>query len=316
MENQHGLGNVIDREGARYLVNDASEQDLFHAATRIREHYFGQQVSLCAIINARSGNCEMDCRFCSQSRHNSTGVDVFPFLEPALLCQKIEFLLQFPLRHVGIVTSGGKLSGGEFDALLETLGRLSEAHLSRVCVSAGRLSSQQFARLKEAGLRRFHHNLETSKSYYPHICTTQHWEERLLTARTAQENALELCCGGLFGMGESWEDRIDFAFCLRKEGVRHVPINFLHAHPQSPLAEMPPLPAGEALRIIALFRHILPDAVLRVCGGRPRVLGERQHEIFAAGANALMTGEYLTTHGRGIAEDVVMIEKQALEIVV
>ena len=132
----------------------------------------------------------------------------------------------------------------------------------------------------------------------------------------ASDAGLEVCCGGLFGLGEDWEQRVDFALRLRAEGITDVPVNFLHAHPGTPLAGMPSLSAAEALRIIAVLRHILPHATLRICGGRPTTLGARQKDIFAAGANALMTGDYLTTSGKALEDDCAMIAAQGLEIAV
>ena len=258
---------------------------LFEQAGRLREAVFGRKVDLCAIINARSGNCAMDCRFCSQSRHNHTPIAVFDLLPDETLRERILKLAALPVSHIGIVTSGAALSEAELARLRAVLAALPGDVRPRVCASLGRLSSAQLEQLAQAGLTRYHHNLETAQGHYPHVCTTQTWEQR----------------------------RIAFAFSLKALGVRNVPMNFLHPHPETPLAGQRPLSAGEALRIIALFRHILPEATLRICGGRPTTLGARQHEVFAAGANALMTGDYLTTHGQGIEEDLAMIAAQGLE---
>lgn len=286
---------------------------LLRQAACLRETAFGRKVGLCAIINARSGDCAMDCRFCSQSRHNQTPIKVFGLLPDDLLRARILTLAALPVRHIGIVTSGGALNADELERLCGVLASLPPELRPRLCASLGRLSAGQFAQLAEAGLTRYHHNLETSRSHYPRICTTQTWDQRRDTVARAMRAGLQACSGGLFGLGESWDERIDFAFSLKALGVRHVPMNFLYPHPQTPLAGQKILSAGEALRIIAVFRHILPQATLRICGGRPLVLGERQQEIFAAGANALMTGDYLTTHGQGVEEDLAMIAAQGLE---
>lgn len=290
------------------------QERLFAGATALREAAFGRGIVLCAIINARSGNCSMDCRFCSQSRHNHTPIDVFPLLPDDELRERILRLAALPVARIGVVTSGSALSGGELLRLRNVIAGLPDAVRPRVCASLGKLTTEDFSRLAAAGLTRFHHNLETSQQYYPSICTTQTWEQRRETVLRAGETGMTVCSGGLFGLGESWADRVDFAFSLKKLGVRHVPMNFLHPHPETPLSAQPPLTADEALRIIALFRHILPQATLRVCGGRPLALGDRQNEIFAAGANALMTGDYLTTHGLSIAHDLEMIAQQGLEV--
>ncbi|WP_022657182.1 biotin synthase BioB [uncultured Desulfovibrio sp.] len=286
---------------------------LFEQAARLREAVFGRVVDLCAIINARSGNCVMDCRFCSQSRHNHTPIAVFNFLPDDALRERILKLAALPVNHIGIVTSGTALNEADLAHLRAVLAALPDAARPRICASLGRLRTAQLEQLAGAGLTRYHHNLETAQSHYPRVCTTQTWEQRRDTVIRAQRAGLAVCTGGLFGLGESWEERITFAFSLKELGVRHVPMNFLHPHPQTPLAGQEILSADEALRIIALFRHILPEATLRICGGRPATLGARQHEIFAAGANALMTGDYLTTRGQGIEEDLAMIAAQGLE---
>ena len=290
------------------------EEQLFARATALREATFGRSIVLCAIINARSGNCSMDCRFCSQSRHNHTPIDVFPLLPDEELRERILQLAALPVARIGVVTSGSALNGSEVQRLREVLSSLPDAVRPRVCASLGKLTAQDFTLLSQSGLSRFHHNMETSQGYYPRVCTTQTWEQRRDTVLRASEAGLSVCSGGLFGLGEGWEERVDFAFSLKRMGVRHVPMNFLHPHPETPLAEQKPLTADEALTLIAVFRHILPDATLRICGGRPLVLGSRQNEIFAAGANALMTGDYLTTHGQSIAHDLAMITALGLEV--
>lgn len=303
---------VTNPSEARALLS-LPDPRLLRQAACLRETAFGRKVGLCAIINARSGDCAMDCRFCSQSRHNQTPIKVFGLLPDDLLRARILTLAALPVRHIGIVTSGGALNADELERLCGVLASLPPEVRPRLCASLGRLSAGQFAQLAEAGLTRYHHNLETSRSHYPRICTTQTWDQRRDTVARAMRAGLQACSGGLFGLGESWDERIDFAFSLKALGVRHVPMNFLYPHPQTPLAGQKILSAGEALRIIAVFRHILPQATLRICGGRPLVLGERQQEIFAAGANALMTGDYLTTHGQGVEEDLAMIAAQGLE---
>lgn len=288
---------------------------LFDGAEQLRRAAFGNQVSLCAIINARSGNCGMDCRFCSQSRHNRTPIATFPLLEPSVLRQRILDLARWPVRHIGIVTSGGALQQEELEQVIGVLRQLPEAVRRRICTSFGRLAPDALQTLAREGVRRFHHNLETSRNFYPRICTTQRWEQRYATAQHVRTAGLSVCTGGLFGLGESWDDRIELAFSLRELGVDSVPINFLHPHPQTPLGDRTPLAGDEALRIIALFRHILPTTTLRICGGRPETLGDRQKDIFRAGANALMTGDYLTTHGCAVEQDCAMIAAAGLEVV-
>lgn len=296
---------------ALWLATEPDEADLFAAATRIRQHYFCNTVQLCSIINAKSGRCDMDCCFCSQSGHHSTKIEEYPFMDLDELEQHIAADLHAGDRRCGVVTSGGKLSGEELNVLLEAAQRLSNGLL---CASLGRLTNEELAALKAAGITRFHHNLEASEKYYPNICSTQTWQQRLATVKAALDAGLEVCCGGLFGLGESWQDRIDLAISLHEMGIEHVPINFLYSHAGTPLAGTPPLEADEALRIIAVYRFLLPKATLRICGGRVHVLGNRQSDLFAAGANGLMTGNYLTVSGQTPDADLKMIADLGLEV--
>ena len=306
----------LSREEARELICMA-EEELFAGATELREHFFGRDVEACFIINAKSGNCNMNCRFCSQSGFNSTEIERYPFMSSEQLEEIVDGWQPYPVGRCGIVTSGGALT----DADVEKLAQFIEKHLAsgkkrpQICGSLGRLKERAITRLKQAGLTRLHHNLETCESFYPNICTTQTWRDRLDTVHQAREHGLSVCSGGLFGLGESWEDRITFALELKREGIRNIPMNFLYPHPGTPMAKQPVMPPEEALRIIALFRHILPDATLRICGGRVSVLKERQYEMFAAGANAFMTGNYLTIPGAGIEADMAQLEKLGLRLV-
>ncbi|MDE6734754.1 MAG: biotin synthase BioB [Desulfovibrio sp.] len=289
------------------------DAELFSRAERLRREASGHSVHLCAIINIRSGHCGMDCHFCAQSRHNPVPQAGFPLLEDAVLRERILSLAATPVRRIGLVASGAALPGEDFERVLALVADLPAAVRGRLCASFGRLNDERMARLAACGITRYHHNLETSAHYYPQICSTQRWEQRRDTARRAQAAGLSLCCGGIFGLGETWEDRISLAFTLRELGVRHVPLNFLHPQAGTPLARQTPLAPEEALRIIAVFRHILPGAMLRICGGRPLVLGGRQGEMFAAGANALMTGDYLTTSGEALDHDLAMIAACGME---
>ena len=289
-------------------------QDLFQRASAIRETVFGKEIRLCMIINAKCGVCDMDCGFCSQSAHHNASIASYPLLSREILGRQIAGIAQTGVHHCGLVTSGGRLTSDDLERLCSVIQSYRTNGSLSLCASLGRLAEPELWPLRQAGLSRFHHNLETSRTFYPSICTTQTWQQRVETIRAAQRAGLEVCTGGLFGLGESWQDRIDLAISLRALGITSVPINFLHARPGTPMADRPALAAEEALRIIAVYRHILPGATLRICGGRPHVLGDRQKDIFAAGANALMTGDYLTTSGRGVADDLAMIHEHGLVV--
>lgn len=299
---------------ALWLAQCAPLPRLFSSASTIREQFFGLQIEFCAIVNARSGACSEDCHYCSQSVHNQCEAEVYPLLsESALLADAAKHSASGVSRY-GIVTSGATVRGQDFERLCDTIRRMCREFRLQTCASLGRFGVVELKKLKAAGLRRYHHNLETSREFYPKICSTHNWEERLDTIRAAQEAGLEVCSGGLFGLGESWEDRISLALTLRELAVECVPLNFLHAHAGTPMENQPPLSPEEALRIIAIYRHVLPKAALRICGGRPKILGERQSEIFSSGANAIMTGDYLTTSGINPESDQAMVEKLGLEL--
>ncbi len=308
--------NGLTREQAQELLH-LPEAELLPSATALREHFFGNKVEACYIINAKSGNCNMNCKFCSQSGFNTTDIEHYPLKSSDDLAAIVESWEPYPVGRCGIVTSGGALT----DADVEKLAQFIEARVAagkthpQICGSLGRLKHHALERLKAAGMTRLHHNLETNESFYPSVCTTQQWRDRLDTVHQAIEHGLSVCCGGLFGLGETWEDRISFAIELRSEGIRNIPMNFLIPHPGTPMAGRPIMPPEEALRIIALFRHLIPDATLRICGGRVSVLKERQRDMFAAGANAFMTGNYLTVAGAAVEQDLAMLRDLGLEIV-
>ena len=307
-----GIG--CDRDTALELANNCSLEDLKTAANRVTEHFFGKKIKLCSIINAKSGVCDMDCIFCSQSGHNSADAPVYPFLEPDKLTDELKQNDSYNVHNCGIVTSGGKLSSSDIDKFIDAVNAVKKNVHFDVCASFGRLSDSDIDKLKGAGVNRLHHNLETAEKFYPDICSSQSWSDRLDTVKAALARGMKVCCGGLFGLGESWEDRIDLALAIASLGIDSVPINFLYPHPGTPLEKTELLSADEALTIIAIYRLILPDRTIRICGGRITVLGDRQREMFEAGANALMTGNYLTTSGQTPETDKKMIENSGLYI--
>ncbi len=308
-------GGVTRQQAQELLL--LPEEELFASATAIREHHFAKQIEACFIINAKSGNCNMNCKFCSQSGANSTEIQEYPFMSEEELESTLADWADFPIGRCGIVTAGGALTDADVEKLAQFLEKRTAdgKRGPRICGSLGRLKEQALHRLKEAGMTRIHHNLETSENYYPEICTSQQWRDRLDTVHEARKEGYSVCSGGLFGLGESWEDRLDLIYFLREDGIDHVPINFLYPHAGTPMANMPVMDPSEALRIIAIFRHIHPTAVLRICGGRVSVLRERQFEMFAAGANAFMTGNYLTITGAGVENDLKKLRELGLEIV-
>ncbi len=307
-------GRGASAEEARFLAESVPLPALMEQAEKIRERFFGKTVSLCAIVNARSGACSEDCRFCAQSAHYETGAPAHPLLEPKNILDAAKRMSDSGVASFGIVTSGPSATGRELEQVASAVESISSKTGFAACASLGKLGEDQLRFLKSRGLKRYHHNLETSRDFFPSVCTTHTWDERVETIKMAKKAGLEVCAGGLFGMGETWEDRIDMALSLRELGVHSVPINFLHPVHGTPLGNRQSLTPEEGLRIIALYRFILPKATIRICGGRITTLRERQNEMFRAGANAVMTGNYLTTPGVDSAEDRAMIRDLGLRI--
>ena len=297
---------ILSNDPNTLLAQDL--ESLLEIANRIREEHFGNAIQTCMIVNARCGTCENDCKFCSQSAHYDTGVKTFPLLEKAQMLAESRIAVDAKASHFGIVTAGPTVAGEELDRIVDTVREIRQSGKIMPCASLGQLDSDSLQRLKDAGLKRYHHNLETSESFYPSICSTQSWRNRYDTVKRAMDVGLSVCSGTLFGLGETWQDRIDLAITLKSLGVTSVPMNFLHAIPGTPLENIEPLSSDDALRIIAIYRHILPEVTLRICGGRPKILDASQLRMFYAGANALMTGNYLTTSGITPQSDREMVE--------
>ncbi|MGL4595577.1 MAG: biotin synthase BioB [Thermoguttaceae bacterium] len=292
------------------FVKSASLDRIFSATKTLREKQFGKNIETCMIVNAKCGLCINDCKFCSQSSHYITEVSSFPLISKDDLLKSFRRAESAKSNNWGIVTSGQAVSQDELQEITNFISDALSGGRTRKCASLGQLNLDSLRELKQAGLTRYHHNLEVSQNFYPQICSTQKWEDRARTVRLAKEVGLEVCSGGLFGLGESWEDRAELAASLCDLEVNCVPINFFDANPAVPLASRKQLSADEALRIVALFRLILPTISIRICGGRPKILQTLQHHIFDAGADALMTGDYLTTSGVTPESDHAMIAAQ------
>lgn len=266
----------------------------------------------CGIINAKSGKCPENCAFCAQSAHYRTGAPEYPLVDAETLLRRAEELAAAGAARFGIVTSGTTLNEREVDAVCAAVQRITAEVGIRVCGSLGQLNAEQAKRLVQAGLRRYHHNLETAASFFPKICSTHAYEEDMTSLAVARDAGLELCCGGIFGLGECWEQRVEFSRTLAELDVNAIPVNFLTPIPGTPLGSVPRLRPGEALRIIAILRLMHPERDIIVCGGRAAVLGAWQSWMFAAGANAMMTGRYLTTAGNAFAEDHALLRELGL----
>jgi biotin synthase len=296
-------------------IEDALLPLLFSGASQLRDHYHGRGVKLCAIVNAKSGRCSEDCSFCAQSAHHQTQIVAYPLIDPSQILVRVREAEAMGARCFSIVTSGTALSEREFAEVIESLRRMKEETGITLCASVGMLTQGRARQLKDAGLSRYHHNAETAPSFFPQVCTTHRYEEDLDTLRSAKEAGLEVCSGGIFGLGESPEQRLELAYTLKEMAVDSVPLNFLTPIPGTPLAKAQPLTPLEIVRCVALFRFILPDKDIRICGGREFGLRDLHPMIFWAGANGIMIGNYLTTKGRDYQADLQMIQDLGMEVV-
>ena len=288
------------------LLLTGSLDALMKGADRIRAHYKGDKVDLCTIINGRSGLCGEDCKYCAQSLRHHTACEVYEFLDHDRILEEARHNQMEGVDRFSIVTSGRALTGEEFEKALEAFRIMHDELKLELCASMGFLTAEQFHALHEAGVSSYHDNIETSRRYFPEICTTHTFDQKLATIRAAKAEGLCVCSGGIIGMGETWEDRIDMAFTLADLEITSIPINVLMAVPGTPLENQPPLPPDDVLRTIAAFRYINPTANIRLAGGR-RLLPDNGKSAFECGASASITGDMLTTSGSTIASDRAML---------
>ena len=265
-------------------------------ATKVAQR--GEAFSLCSIINAKSGKCSEDCSFCVQSGHYETDAPVYPLQDETAVLEAAAEAKRIGAQHFSIVTSGRGLVGKDLERVIDLVARIREKVGIKVCASLGILSRQDLERLRDAGMTRYHHNLETSKEFFEQVVSTHTFAQRVATIVAAQDAGLEVCAGGIFGLGESEDDRISMAMTLRDLKVDSVPINVLIPLPGTPLAETEPLPVAEILRAIALYRLIFPEIPIRLAAGRETALSDFLSSALLAGADGMMIGGYLTQRGR------------------
>jgi biotin synthase len=287
--------------------------DLIALAHRVRLEYCGDAVELESLINAKSGACPEDCAFCSQSARYSTDVDVYPFLDLDEVLTAAKATREAGATQFCIVVAVRGPNERLLTKVIEAVQTVHDETGLEVACSLGLLTAEQAQRLADADVRRYNHNLEAPREVFPSICTTHTYDDRVETARLAIDAGMELCSGGILGMGETLEQRVDFAFELAELAPCEVPINFLMPS-GTPLGEERRISPREALQAIALFRLVLPDAWLRLAGGRELVLGELQAMGLLAGANALIIGNYLTTGGRPAEEDHALLDALGMPV--
>lgn len=292
---------------------DAPLEELCAGADTIRAALCGNEVNLCSIINGRSGRCPENCKFCAQSKHHSTEIAEYGFLEEEAILHECKHNEAKGVHRFSIVTAGRALTGEDFEKAISAYRRMHAECKISLCASHGLLTDEQFEQLYESGVRMYHANIETSRRFFPSICTTHSYEDKLTCIRRAQAHGFRVCSGGIIGMGETWEDRLDMAVSLSELKVDSIPINALMPIPGTPLAEQERISASDILRTAAMFRYINPTAEIRMAAGRA-LMENGGEAVFRSGVNATITGDMLTTTGNDIAADIRMLTEMGFSV--
>lgn len=305
-------GFLLTRKEALMLV-DAPLEELAEAADEIRSRVCGDGFDICTIVNGKCGRCSEDCKYCAQSAHYHTAcTETYPLLSTEQLLAGAKHNAGQGVLRYSIVTSGRRLTDREVDQVCESIRAIKKEVTIEVCVSFGLLGEEQFRKIHEAGASRVHCNLESSARYFPEVCTTHTYEEKIETLKAAKRAGMSVCSGGILGLGETMEDRIDMVLTARELGVKSIPVNLLNPIPGTPYGHNRPLSNDEARRCVAIFRFLIPDASIRLAGGRGLV-GDKGEGCFTSGANAAISGDMLTTAGITVETDMELLEKLGYE---
>ena len=308
---------LITREEAIRLgeLTDHGEiEQLIERAWRARVERFGDSTDLCSLVNAKSGGCAEDCGFCAQSRFAEAETPLHAMMSAEQILEHAKAAEAAGAHRFCMVTQGQGLSKRDFDAILDGARLVAEQTNLKRCASIGHMSAKRAKQLKEAGIQRVHHNVETARSHYPEVSTTVQYEGRLRTIEAVREAGLETCVGGILNLGESRAQRVEMAFELAQIDPTSVPINLLNPRPGTKFGDRDSMDPWEAVKWIAIFRLILPDALFRLCGGRTENIGELQQLAVKAGINGVMLGNFLTTLGNQPEEDHAMFEALGLNV--
>lgn len=301
-------GRRITREDDLTFFLNCDLQELCEGADRIREHFIGDKVDLCSIINGRSGRCPEDCKYCAQSAHHHTNCEIYDFLPEETIVEACRQHENEGVDRFSIVTAGRALDGEEFEKAIHAFETMHRECKIDLCASMGFLNEEQLHRLHEAGVTSYHHNIETSRRNFSNICTTHTYDQKIETLKKVKAEGMCACSGGIIGMGETWEDRLDMAVSLAELGIDSIPINALMPIPGTPLEGLEQLTEDEILRTIAFFRYINPLANIRLAAGRALLTNDGE-TAFRAGASATITGNMLTT----VSSATIRSDKKMLE---
>lgn len=317
LKNKIVSGHALSRSEAEALLSipeDSSEFEAFLSlADELRCYFLGNTIELCSIINAKSGKCTEDCKFCAQSAHYDTAVETYDLMEYAPILAMAQENEAAGVHRFSLVMSGRGIEKDDLKQTIEHYEQLNRDCKISLCASLGIMSEEDLKALQTVGVKMYHHNLESGQGFYESLCTTHTYQERIDTLKAAARAGLDLCSGGIIGMGESWADRLDLIFTLRELSVVSVPVNVLNPILGTPFEKVPKLSQGEILRTIALFRWVHPKADIRLGGGRHLLESAGRH-AFSSGASATITGNYLTTTGQDIAGDKAMFRALSLPL--
>lgn len=306
-------GGQISREEAILLANESQKQLLYQAAGEIRDKFMGRFFDTCSIINARSGRCSENCKWCAQSAIFQTHIDAYDLVDEKTCMEMARLNNAYGVDKFSFVTSGRSLSDHNIDRLCKYAVKIKDVMKINLCASMGLLKKEQLQKLMDAGITRYHCNLETSPRYFATLCSTHTVQEKIATLKAAREVGMDICSGGIIGMGEAMGDRIDMALLLRDLQVKSIPVNILNPIPGTPLEKTARLSDDEILATIAVFRFIHPDAYLRFAGGR-MLIEHIEEQAIAAGINAAIVGDLLTTVGSKVLEDMGKVKTLGFEL--
>lgn len=295
----------LDKEELLDLYNTDLETLL-----ELSSQYMSKNIEFCSLVNARSGKCSQNCKYCAQSSHYRTDIETYPLIDKEEVLKAAKEAKEYGVNHFAIVTSGKDPEEENFDKIIELIQEINKVDGISSCASIGILNEEDAKKLADAGLKRFHHNINTSQSYYPEVCTTHTWEDRVNTCKLVKKYGMELCCGVILGMGETVEQRIEMAMELAEIQPDSIPINILMSIPQTPFENYgDKIDEENILRTLAVFKIANPNSVLRFCGGRLRLSEKNQELALKTCVEGILTGNYLTTTGKSPQEDLKTVEK-------
>ncbi len=300
-------GGLIDKSEAMQLW-EADYDELCSAANEIREKFCSNNFDICTIVNGKSGKCSENCKFCSQSSFYHTCAGEYPLLDKESIVKEAMNNAEQGMLRFSIVTSGRRLNDKEVDIMCDVIREIRKNTDISICASFGLLNEEQYRKLKDAGVARIHNNIETSENNFPNVCTTHTFSDKINAIKAAQKAGLDICSGGIMGLGENNEDRVDMAFTLRELNVKSIPVNMLNPIPGTPFENNKKLTEKDMCRICAVYRFILPDAFIRLAGGRG-LMENKGRDCFLSGANAAISGNMLTTSGITFETDLALLKE-------